>query len=350
LIRVEKKVGFVRKTAAIIVTAAAVVALLAGCAPTNPTDLTLAQAGCTPAATSGSASKSITASGALGSDPKAKVPTPTTTKKVEVSTLIKGTGAPLQKNSIVNVQATLLLGTTGAVANATSYDKSTPLQLTVGDKTTPLGRYLTCARDGSRTVVVMSALQYLGKTALSSSGLTASTGIVLVLDVQKAFPGKATGALQPVHAGFPSVVTAPDGTPAITLPDGATRPTTVSSEVIRKGDGATVKEGDTLLLHYSGVNWSSKDVFATTWTSKLPEVVAATGSKAAVQSDGTTAAATTLDVASAKAIIGQKVGSQILVIVPVKDGYTTGYKTNGVPAGYPTSGTMVFVYDILGVE
>jgi peptidylprolyl isomerase len=48
----------------------------------------------------------------------------------------------------------------------------------------------------------------------------------------------------------------------------------------------------------------------------------------------------------AKALIGQRVGSQVIAVIPPKDGYPTGQAPTTVPDG----STMVFVFDILGIE
>ncbi|MFT6973529.1 MAG: FKBP-type peptidyl-prolyl cis-trans isomerase, partial [Pontimonas sp.] len=45
------------------------------------------------------------------------------------------------------------------------------------------------------------------------------------------------------------------------------------------------------------------------------------------------------------ALIGQTVGSQVLVSVPPTEGYSPGTAPSGVPPG----ATLVYVFDILGV-
>ena len=48
----------------------------------------------------------------------------------------------------------------------------------------------------------------------------------------------------------------------------------------------------------------------------------------------------------AEGLIGQTVGSQVIVVIPPELGYPAGQ----APASVPEGSTMVFVVDILGLE
>jgi FKBP-type peptidyl-prolyl cis-trans isomerase len=338
VIQGRSKVGYVRKTAAIVLAAAFVVAI-AGCS-----DLPQTVVNCTPAATAGSASKSISASGEFGKDPKAKIPTPTVTKKVQISTVRQGTGAVLGADDFARLQYTIYAGDSGSVLGSSGqsgFTKATEYQAGIGVKADPIGRYLTCERVGSRTAMVLTAQQFFGSaSAATSEGVTAKQVLVVVSDIVSGYRGRATGPLQPLQSGFPSVVTAPDGTPGVTF-DLQSPPKDLRYEVVRRGNGAKVKKGDTLLLQVEGIQWTNPaptDTFVSTWTAHQPEVTPA----ASITQNSNS----TLDPGSSKALIGQTVGSQVLVVVPPKFGYPSGK----APQGFPTSGTLVFVYDILGSE
>jgi hypothetical protein len=326
----ETKVGFVRKTAAIVLAAAFVIGV-AGCA-----DVPQTISDCTPAATSGSASEAITAAGKFGQDPDAKVPTPTVTKRVQTSIIKKGSGPVLGQYDIARAQFTIYSGTTGALLGTSGqagYTDATLYQSTVGQKTDPIGKNLMCQTVGTRAVSVLTAAQFFGSAAqATTNGVKASEALIVVTDIEKGYRGRATGILQPLGSGFPSVVTAPNGTPGLTF-DLQTAPKKVRSEVVRKGNGATVKKGDTLLLQIEGVAWTNPPAtttFTSTWTTHAPKVTALSA----------------LDPGSAKSLVGTTVGSQVLVVVPSKFGYSSGK----APDGYPTGETLVFVYDVLGIE
>jgi FKBP-type peptidyl-prolyl cis-trans isomerase len=46
-----------------------------------------------------------------------------------------------------------------------------------------------------------------------------------------------------------------------------------------------------------------------------------------------------------KAMVGQTVGSQVLVVVPPK----YGYPSSSLPAGVTSGSTLIFVFDVLGI-
>ncbi|MCU1552060.1 MAG: peptidylprolyl isomerase [Glaciihabitans sp.] len=334
----SSKVGYVRKTVSVVLAAAFVLAV-AGCS-----DIPQTITSCTPSAASGAASDAIDAAGKFGQNPDAKVPTPTVTKKIEVTAIDKGKGQLLGVDDIARLQYTIYSGATGNLLGSTGqsgYKLSTAYQSTIGLKKDPIGKTLVCQRVGSRVATVLTAAQFFGAAQATSSGLKASDVLVVIADIEKGYRGRATGILQPLKSGFPSVVTAPDGTPGLTF-DLQSPPKTLQYEVIRKGSGATTKEGDTLLLQIQGVEWTNPaptDTFFSTWTSHQPvaTLLASAGKNAAA----------TLDPGSVKGLTGQTVGSQIIVVVPPKFGYPKGVTP---PSGYPTGSTLVFVYDILGIE
>jgi peptidylprolyl isomerase len=342
VIQDRSKSGVVRKLAAILLASAFVVSV-AACS-----DLPAQVQGCTPAFSGGSASKSVTASGAIGSKPKVHIPTPTTSSKIENTVLSDGTGLILGKGDIAEISSVLFVGKTGKLVGATSqtatYSNSTAVQVPVADTSTVLPltvtRALMCARVGSRIVTVLSAAQvYGGAASAQSQGLTGKDTMVLVTDIGDGYRGRATGILQPLQAGFPSVVTSGDGTPGLTL-DLQEPPKTLQWEVVRGGSGVTVKAGQKVLLQVQGVEWTDPaptKTFDSTWTDHTPRFYSL---KALAANTG----GQFLDKGSVKALVGQRVGSQVLVVVPP----TAGYPSGKAPSGYPTGSTLIFVYDILG--
>ncbi|HEY1529838.1 MAG TPA: FKBP-type peptidyl-prolyl cis-trans isomerase [Galbitalea sp.] len=327
-----------RKFAAILLASAFVVSV-AACS-----DLPAEVQGCVPTYTSGPASKAISANGDFGNNPDAKVPTPTITKRVEVSTLTKGKGLLLGKHDVADIQLSLYTAADGKLVGSTGsesgYARSSELQADVGSSTNAISRSLMCQRVGTRVVSVLTAAQYFGTASeATSNGIDPKTVIVAVSDIMKGYRGRATGILQPLQSGFPSVVTSGDGTPGLTL-DLQEPPKTLQYEVVRGGSGAKVKAGQQVLLQVQGVEWSDPaptTTFDSTWTSHTPRYYKLTA--LAKNKDGQF-----LDKGSVKALVGQRVGSQVLVVVPPKDGYPKGK----APSGYPATSTLIFVYDILG--
>jgi hypothetical protein len=332
------KSGLVRKIAAIVLASAFVVSV-AACA-----DLPAQVQNCVPTYHSGAASDSISASGTFGHNPKAHIPTPTVAKNAEVSTLKKGSGLLLGPDDIADVQYSIYYGLNGALVFASGttshFAKSSSAQITVGGKT-GLSRALECTAVGSRLATALTAKDYFGSaSAAASAGVTATTQLVVVMDVVNGYRGRAVGILQPLQSGFPSVVTAPDGTPGLTL-DLQEPPKTLQSELVRGGSGRKVTAGETVLLQVQAIAWTDPaptGTFDSTWKTHDPRYYTLT---ALVKNSG----GYSLDPGSVKSLVGKRVGSQVLVVIPPKDGYPSGK----APSGYPTGETLIFVYDILGV-
>jgi hypothetical protein len=338
-------VGVVRKFAAIVL-AAAFVASVAACS-----DLPAQVQGCVSTSTPGSASDAINTTGKFGS-PTADVPSPTLTKRVETTIVRKGTGLELGPGDIALSQISLYTGSDGKFVGGTAtnnvFSPASAAALTVGDKSNAIGQYLNCQKVGTRSATVMTAARYFGSASAATSAQVKPTStLVVVVDIERGYRGRATGALQPVQPGFPSIVTSGNGTPGFTF-DLQTPPTTLRSELLRKGDGAKLKAGDAVLLQVQGVQWTSPaatTTFDSTWSAKSPRYYPLTAlAPNGAASAGSSTPVYSLDPGSVKSLVGKTIGSQVLVVVPPKFGYPSGK----APSGYPT-GTLVYVYDILGV-
>ena len=316
-----------------LVVAASLAVSLAACTsqPANPAD-------CVPLFTSGDASSQVQATGSFGAEPTVSFPTPLVTDGDQVTELTAGTGAPMFAGQIVDFQVTALNAQTGEVITSSSYEKSNPVRRTIGEGADALGGLLQCAAVGSRLAATTTIRAVFGEQGIDPQyGIGVDDTIVVVLDLQRGFLGKANGTDQFPQPGFPAIALTPSGRPGITLPN-QDAPTDLQIEVLKQGAGATVKEGDTVVLHYTGLLWDTKTVFDSSWDRGMPT------SFPAVSLD---------DVASggvvpgfATALIGQKVGSQVVVVIPPEFGYPEGSAPQSIPVG----STMVFVFDVLGIE
>ena len=202
---------------------------------------------------------------------------------------------------------------------------------------------LSCASVGDRVAAVAPAADVLGDAA-EQMGVDAEDAIVMVFDVlsaeqAKAEPGtlepnellkKAEGEAQKLPEGLPKVELAEDGSPTITMPEGAAAPDKLTVETLIKGDGEEVQEGDRVYVHYRGVIWRTGEEFDSSWSRGEPIGFLTTGVIGGFS----------------KALVGQTVGSQVMSIVPAEDG---GYGAAGLQQqGHQPDDVMVFVLDILG--
>lgn len=306
------------RTLPVLLLAAGIVASLSSCA-TTPFSET-----CTPQAVSGDASSVVTAEGALGTKPAVDFPTPVVTKKTERTELIAGSGPTLADGDVAVIKYTLLDGSSGDVVAQGDYS-SPGVIVTLGDSPTPsVTKGLECATVGSRVAIATTA------KGAGQDPTKTSDSYVFVIDIMKAFPGKAYGVPQIPQAGMPSVVTAPNGAPGVTVLKEAP-PSKLTVNVLRAADGKKLKAGDHVVVKYTALLWSDSSVFDSTWTKGQASIVTLTASDNVTKGfvDG---------------LVGQHVGSQVLIVVPPKDGYGSAGS-----AGVPSDSTLIYVVDILGV-
>jgi FKBP-type peptidyl-prolyl cis-trans isomerase len=319
----------VRSSLALIATAGLVAVALSGC--------TAAPA---PQATSGQSSDAVVVSGKFGTEPRVKFPSPLAPKKTQCTEVEAGKGGYLQEGQQALIGLAVYNGATGEEVETAGFGDEEPISLTVSDSTLPgLKKALTCAQVGSRVAVVVPPDDAFGEKGNESIGISPDDSLVFVIDVERAFPAKADGSVRLSRDGFPAVVLAPDGRPGITVPKSA-EPQKLETEVLKQGSGEVVKDGDAVVVQYTGVTWADNKVFDSSWeTAKEGNQTA--GPQTIVVSVGDDAQVIP---GFAKAIIGQKVGSQVGVIVPPSEGYGD-QEVQGVPA----NSTLFFVIDILGV-
>lgn len=323
---------FSRLAAVVAVGALATVALTACSSPSA------SSAQCSPSP-SGSLSGTVSATGEVGTAPSAvSFPTPLVSDATETTTLVQGTGALLTADSAWSLAVTVYQGDSttalGSLGYTSSSGEATPfvIQPRAFASTWPgLSAALTCGHVGDRIAVVIGTSDNSAASSTFQFG-TDSSGIIIV-DVLAGFNGRATGTAEKVSSVFPTVTLATTGQPGISTPTG-TAPTETTIGVLTKGSGQTVGTGDTVAVQYSGWIWddSATEVNSSWSTGQL--LVA---SKSDVSSSGG------LPSGFWKAVEGQTVGSQVIVIIPPKDGYA-----DKAVGSIPASSTLIFVIDIVG--
>jgi peptidylprolyl isomerase len=265
-------------------------------------------------------------------------PTPLIAKDLQVTEITPGTGQVLADGDFADFQTTIWVAETGEYLTGTSFVDTQPSRMDVGPDSNQLGPLLTCATVGSRIAAVSTLAQLFPDVDPAQAGIDADANLVVVVDVTGGFAGKADGVDQLPKSGFPSVVTAPNGTPGVTIPNSAA-PTTLESAVLKQGDGDVVTEGDYVTFHYEGLIWDSPgSVFDSSWTDNAPTTTVASAYDDSTQ--------TGVFPGTDTAIIGQKVGSQVIVIVPPGDSYATTGDT-AAPDSVPAGSTRIYVIDIL---
>ena len=264
---------------------------------------------------SGDTSDAVKVTGEFGKDLKASFKTPLKATGLQRTVVDEGDGKETAKGDQLNVVISAFLGSSGKSLT------TEPAKFKVGDTSLPAAfdAAISCVPLGSRVAVTVPAKDIYGDAGNPQLGIKATETLVIVADVvDKVKPLKPAA-----WPDAPKVTFGSNGTPKVTLtgkPDPA-----LKLKVLKKGTGAVVASGDSVTVNYQGTSWNTKKIFD--------------------QSYGKTPATFTTDGVVAgfgAALVGQKVGTQLIVTIPPKYGYGEGKIGSGNLVGE----TLVFVIEI----
>ena len=284
---------------------------------------------------SSSANPKVTVTGAFGVVPKVTIPSQKAGTKLQVQKVIPGSGAAVPSTDALlgNYVAYIWSGTTHKLAQST-FD-SVPALFGV-HLLTGLTAALKDARVGERVLAVLPPKYGYGTQGNSSGGVAPNDTLVFVIDVIKAFPAKAAVTGKTISTGghgLPTVTAS--NPPQITIPKSGKPPSTLVSKTLIQGTGPAVSSGQQLIVQYVGVNWRTGKIFDASETDGDPYgfVLGLSASQGGVIPGWTSG------------LVGKKVGSRVMLVIPPKDGYGS---TGNSQAGIKGTDTLVFVIDILG--
>jgi peptidylprolyl isomerase len=254
--------------------------------------------------------------------------TTTTTKVVN-----PGTGAVVTKSNAVTANYMLLNGKDGKQLDSSYGKQAASMDLSSGHLLAGLTKGLLGQKVGSRVLVAIPPADAFGKDGNQQLQIGAGDTLLFLIDIKAASTPLTQASGTPVapKAGLPTVkLDDPKKAAQITVPKTAPPKTLVVQPLI-KGSGAPVKAGQTIKVAYTGVIYG---------TGKMFDSSADHGGSAEFPI-GVKQVITGWD----KGLVGQPVGSRLLLVVPPAE----GYGANGGPQGSGISGkdTLVFVVDIL---
>jgi peptidylprolyl isomerase len=266
----------------------------------------------------GKVSDGVKVSGDFGQKQTATFSTPLKATGLERTVVDKGTGAETKAGQTLDVLISVYLGKDGKALG------SQQVSLTPGDSQMiqAFTAGIDCVPIGSRVVVTAPAKDMYGEEGNSQLGITAEDSLVIVSDVigekKQVVPGEW-------KKDVPKVSFDADGKPTLTLPD-TKPPADLLLKVLKPGDGDVVKAGDTVTLDYQGTNWRTGKIFDQSY-GKQP---ASFATDQVVEGFGA-------------ALVGQKVGTRLVVSIPPEYGYGA---TGNEQAGIKGTDTLVFVLEI----
>jgi len=324
-----------RRAAALVFTPLIAALAVAGCS-SSPSS-TASSSSSAAAAGGADTYKSVTVTGTLNKAPTVTIPKVKGTGDLYVKTLIQGAGETLKSTS-----------TEGAVGNYVAYlwSGATSKQLgssySVNDQSVfagsllpGLAKALTGQKMGSRVLAVIPPKDAWGAQGAPNEGISGTDTLVFVIDLNQTFPYPTAVAGQQASNGggaLPAVTAPAKGSttgPAVKVNTKAAPPKKLEASLLVKGTGPVVKKGQNVVVQYTGLIWRTGKIFETSW--------------------GDAPFSTPIGVGKVvpgwdKGLVGQTVGSRVLLVLPPADGYGT---PGNSAAGIKGTDTLVFVVDIL---
>jgi peptidylprolyl isomerase len=286
----------------------------------------------------GKASRLVEVTSPDGEAAQASFPTPLKTTGRELSVVQEGAGEPARTDGFVDFDVNVFLGATGEYVTGSEYQPGNPVRRVIDESSEEFfSVILECQKPGSQVVVTTTVEDVFGAVE-DDELIEGDSTIVLVVDVHQTYPNKANGSARLPQSGMPTVVQTDEGVHGLSFPN-APIPTELRVSVLKQGDGAAIKEGDFVTTHFTAAVWNTREIFNTSFERGIPSSLVARDSFTAGDGVGVIPGL-------AQALIGQTVGSQVLVSIPPSLGYPAGQ----APAGVPDGSTLVYVFDILGIS
>ncbi|WP_062461863.1 FKBP-type peptidyl-prolyl cis-trans isomerase [Demequina soli] len=245
--------------------------------------------------------------------------TPLTVGDVATRHVADGDGAVIEAGQNVSLDYVVYSGDDASQIYST-YDAGTPEVVTMTE-----GQVVQDLYDQLVGQKVGTQLLYVYPDTSSETG----SAVVMAVTATKAVTplDRATGTAVTPKDGLPTVTLDDSGKPSIDFSTVDKKPSDLVSQTLIEGDGETVKDGDQITVNYTGWIWKG-DQFDSSWD--------------AGQTASFTLASGSLIDGWVKGLAGQKVGSQVLLVIPPSLAYGD-QESDTIPA----NSTLVFVVDIL---
>ncbi|NCT91802.1 FKBP-type peptidyl-prolyl cis-trans isomerase [Cellulomonas sp. APG4] len=320
-----------RRLAAAPVALIATALLLAGCSgdaepEATPSPTQEAPTVPEPSADDVAALDDVTLEGEAGAPPTVTFDQPFDVSAAVARVVDEGTGDALELGQELQVNYVVLSGEDGSQL-ASTWELGSPERLSFTDQALvpALIEALTDQQVGTRLLFAAPGTEGQAATETTQE-IPASPATVIAMEVVEATFPRAEGEPVEPPAGLPTVELGENGEPSIEIPADAEKPTELVVQPLIKGDGAVVEAGQNVRIHYTGVLWDGTE-FDSSWGRQPLEAVIGAGQLIEGWDEG---------------VVGQTVGSQVLLVVPPEKGY--GAEGSGT---IPGDATLVFVVDIL---
>ena len=292
----------------------------------------LAACGSSKPAPTASALDSVTISGTTKAPTLTLKTKPLSVKATTTRVVTVGTGPKLTKANAIMFNYVLVNGKDGKQVESSFGKQAAGMDLSSASLLPGLSKGLTGQKVGSRLLVAIPPVDAFGAQGNAQAGFGPTDTVLFLIDLVSASTPQATasGAVVPPKAGLPTVTVTGAAAAQVTVPKIAA-PTKLIVQPLIKGAGPVVQAGQNIKVNYTGVLWKNGKKF---------DASADHGSSFDTQI-GAGKVITGWD----KGLVGQTVGSRVMLIVPPSE----GYGAKGSPPLIGPKDTLVFVVDILAI-
>lgn len=239
-----------------------------------------------------------------------------------------GDGETVVEGSVITVDYTLTSGTDGTLMSST-YEIGQKDTIPVEEISLAPALYEVLVQSSVGEEIIFATPNQSAMAAQPEPGTLSPAVYMAITIVDINIPlGAAQGTAVTPEKGLPVVTLDDTGKPSVEVGD-AEMPSDLVIQPLIEGEGDELELGDSLVAHYSGWLWDGEQ-FDSSWERGAPATFPF------VQGgliDGWT-----------EGLVGHKVGSQILLVIPPE----LGYGAQGSGPAIPPDSTLVFVVDLLG--
>lgn len=263
----------------------------------------------------------------LATQPEVDAPYPFAVEQTLDQVIVEGSGVAVpHENALVKVQYVGINARTGGVFDS-SWAAGEPVVFPLAQVIPGFATGLVGKPVGSRVAIAIPSEEGYGAQGNPQAGIEPDDTLLFVIDVIDTELTGPQGQQQTAPAGLPQV-TEGEQAPRITIPADLPEPAEVQVATLVQGDGAALAPQDALTSHSVCVTWDGTEIHNDYGAASATDAAAGSAHQALFNS-----------------LVGQQVGSRVLVALPGSVAYPNG---NPSPSIAPNT-AMACVVDILFV-
>jgi peptidylprolyl isomerase len=278
----------------------------------------------------------IKVTGAFNSTPTVTFPAKQPPKQLIEQTLVSGNGTAIASGDtvITNYVGEIWPTRVGSQPKVfdSSFSRGAPAGFVIGTGSVIPGfdKTLTGKQIGTRMLLSIPPVDGYGSSGNSQAGISGTDTLVFVVDLLADYkpgasaPGVADSQLP--AAGWPQINSTPGRQPVITSVAGVKAPTSPSSRLLVKGNGAKIDASKTLVLQLVQTDIATGKQTQSSW-GKQPQLISAQS---------------VLSVVSA--LSGQNIGARAVALLPA----AAAQPATATAAAQPATPAQVLIIDVVG--